>query len=359
VHSPLSTFNSNRRRRAAFRVTVTTTALTLLLLGVLNYAVNEMLRPYLPQTRMGMVVRYLRSMETHPPAPTVLFLGSSRFHSAILTSVFDAEFRGRGIRFLNCSQPSIESWEFSRILQCVDLRALRVRVCIVEVDPWSFSKYSCHPVTKEVQKYRRELDIWGTFRDIMAVEDPLVKGELLFRRYVPRRSLSELIRTAYIWRALRGCDATLSPPRYHGDADAEAERRADSNFRPEKIARCHMLNYTFSRACATQFIRFIGELSQAGITVVVVHPPVVAGYYDYVRVDPRREREFLKHMRFLDVIGSRYSFVNWQRPEDAGLTPDAFIDYGHLSLSGARQFSAALATQTKAVIEQGVARGGL
>ena len=63
-----------------------------------------------------------------------------------------------------------------------------------------------------------------------------------------------------------------------------------------------MYNYTFNETKANQFVGFLDNLQRQGITVVVVQPPVVAAYYDYVKSDSGRMSEFQKHLHHVSTV---------------------------------------------------------
>jgi len=262
------------------------------------------------------------------------------------------------VRVLNWSQPSTGWWEYSKIFKRVDLDALDIRCLIIEVNPWTFTTYSQHPITKKRSKYRRETENWGNTEDILATTRLADGMELAYRMYLPRRSLLNWIGTVRL--QLRKSEAlALEPPWYHSDMEAEAKQRDNPDFFPENISRCHMLDYKFSNNRTKRFEQFLQDISDQGHEVILVHPPVVAEYYEYVNSDEKRRREFEKHKKFLDDLSSKYVFVNWQIPMDAELTDDIFVDYGHFSFSGASLYSQLLARTLGKNIEQAVARDGL
>ncbi|NCC61102.1 MAG: hypothetical protein EOM12_09195 [Verrucomicrobiae bacterium] len=316
------------------------------------------MNPYYPASQLGRMVRYIRGLKHRSLVPSVVFLGSSRFQSAILPEVFlDEDETGR-VRFMNWSQPSFGWWEFSKVFSRVDLDLLDIRVFVVEVNPWTFSTHSRDPITKKISRYSREAEYWGNVQDIPATDGFLSAVELVYRMCLPRRSLYDwVIAVKLCLEPSRAFE--LDPPRYHGDKEAEEKQRNNPHFFPENISRCHMLNYTFSEPKANQFKRFLRKLAMQGAEVILVHPPVVAEYYGYVNSDEARRREFKKHKKFLDELSLEYMFVNWQLPSDAQLTDDIFVDYGHCTLSGASSFSKRLTGRLRSEVEQAVARDGL
>ncbi len=346
MHSPSSTSSSERARRNRAWRTALSMAVTVTLLAVLNGGLHAALLTYWPDSRISEMVRYLRAETRQATAtPSVLFLGNSRFRSAIVPEVFEAHLQsGPPVRFINCAQPSMSYWEFSKVFDHLDAKRLNVRACVIEVDPWTFSRYECHAITKEPVRHRREIETWGTAREILAVEGTLLKTRLLVQRYLPRHSVSQYIRAAeHLAKGPSETAGTLPRPPYHADRTLEHKLRDNPNFFAENISQYHMTNYTFSTTKANEFSRFLRTLTGQGITVLLVHPPVRKAYFNYVLTDPNRRKEFDKHLSFLDKLGAEYDFVNWQTPAEGGMSDDVFVDYGHLSLEGANIYSNALA----------------
>jgi len=351
MHSHSST-SSSRSVKPIFSVRIIAGGvLAFALLATTNYAINRSMNPYDSASRIGRIVRYIRGLQQQPSVPSVVFLGSSRFHSAILPEVFLDGFENDHLRFMNWSQPSFGWWEFSKAFARVDLDPLDIRVFVVEVNPWTFTTHSRHPITKKKSTYRREAENWGNMEDVLTTDSFLAGGELVYRMFLPRRTLHDWLAAVKL-RSQPPRALNIEPPRYHCDKEAEETLKNNPDFFPENISRCHMLDYVFSDRKAKQFQRFLQGLVMQGAEVILVHPPVVSEYYGYVNSNAARRSEFEKHTKFLDKLSSQYVFVNWQVPTDAKLTDAIFVDYGHCSLSGASSFSHALASELQKDIEQ-------
>ena len=360
MRSPSSTSSSKKQRSDRAPIIAAAMAVTVVLLCALNYRVDSFLLPYWPQSEIGKIIQYLRDESLKAlEAPSVLFLGSSRFRSAIVPSIFEGRFQERsawaaGARFLDCSQPSLSYWEFSKVFSRIDLDALKARVCVLEVDPWTFNRYGRHPVTKELVRHRFELGAWGTFQEIMSVDGALLKGKLLWQRYLPRHSLADYVQAIRCARETSPLGIALPPAPYHVDRIKEDSLRTNLDFSAEHISRCQMIDYEFSKRKADDFCHVVKNIENHGITVMVVHPPVRKEYFEYIESSPKRNAEFGKHRAFLQALSAEHVVVNWQVPEDAGMKTEAFVDYGHFTLQGAKTFSEALADRLIGPIEQAI-----
>ncbi len=358
--SSISSSNPSRVRSRK-KVLIVSAVCAFSVLAVLNYILSRMTLPYLPDSEMARVVRFLRYEGRTAAAgvPSVVFLGSSRFQSCIVPGVFDEQADRWGIdaRFVNASHPAMEYWEFLRILPYVNMADINAGVCVVELNPFTFNWQLKHTVTKELQYYRRESPVWGRIRDLRTAVGVRAKLKLLWSLMFPRRTFRD-------WSfAIRGMSRTappaetLPPAAYQYDHELEEKQRNDPDFMPENIARCHMYNYTFSMKKRAIFEQFLRELEGRKLDIVLVHPPVSDRYFGCIRESGQRSAEYDKHLAYLEELSERYRTLFWQTPSDAGLDDSIFVDYGHFTLDGARIFSDLVAAGMEDVIRRMGTRG--
>jgi hypothetical protein len=308
--------------------------------------------PYLPDSLMAQVTRFLRTEARkgggQPPA--TLFLGSSRFHSCILPQVFadTASQFGVDMKFLNAAMPTMEYWEFMRLLPHVDLKALGVKICVIEINPWSFNKQQQYSLFDPY--YRAESGTWGTLRDTLDNDRILVKLKLCYLLTFPRRTFKDWYFTLRAFCGKGGDEDHLPGPEYHYNREKESKLRTDPVHMAVNIVEVQMLNYRFCKRKRAEFDDFLKRLEAKGITVVLAEPPITAGYYDFVWASREKSAEYQKHLDYLAELSKRYTTVFWPTPSDAGLDESIFVDYGHYTLDGARSYSERLAAAMTPII---------
>ncbi len=309
-------------------------------------------------SRIGKIVRCLEQNLENSAADDeklVVFMGSSRFHSAIHPATFNELDSTGSMRFLNLAQPSFGPWQALVILRETTQSLDNIDMLVLEINPWTFNRSIINPVTRIPEDYPHEFDVWASFDERNAVESLDVRSRLM-ANYIPRRTLREYVNLAT--GKLEPVADTIPPPLYHSDQADEDRRREDSNFFPENISRYHLTEYTFSSRKAAILEELLAFCDDNGIRVVLVHPPVKATYYDYVLNDERRRTEFENHRRFIQGLQHKYPVFFWETPEDCQLDDQVFIDYGHFSFEGALAFSRHLARQLRDVFDNEAALNG-
>ncbi len=356
MNNPSSTSNSKPEFGSTRRLWVFAMAFlaSFLLLTVLNLLVARATLPYKADSRLGPVVRYLRyESSLRIDSPSVIFMGSSRFNSCIQPDVFDAcaVRQGLNARFLNVTHAAMGSWEFAKLVSWIDLGAMNTRVCVVEVNPWTFNKHITY-ANKRLFPYCREVASWGTLREVWSVKGLVTKCKLVLSMVLARKSVGDWVD---IGERSYGSDDVvthLPAPFYHSDREKEVVLRDNPGRRAENISKLHMWRYQFSAEKRDQFLAFIALLEAQGIAVVLVQPPVRESYFDYVKESTERFDEYQKHVAFMTDVSKDVSVFFWQVPKDAGLNEHVFVDYGHFSLDGASVFSGILAGRMEDIIAQ-------
>jgi hypothetical protein len=324
--------------------------LILFFLLLANFILFRLTLPYHSSSRIGTIVRSLWAHQSNSKKnPSVLFLGSSRFHSCILPSVFNeyAQNNGIDVFFQNLAQPDMNYWVFSRIFTYVPPSSLNAKLIVIEVSPRTFNIKRRHPITKEVSLYPREFEQWASMEEILSVEPLGVKIEFLFKRLVPNQSLRDRLWTLKNIIKADAANPNLPAPEYHLDKEKEMKLRKDPVYFPENVSRHYMMKYRFSDSKKDSFLKFLVYLRNKGIQVIIVQPPVKESYFDYVRSDAKMTNEYKKHTAFLKQLSLDYVVINWQTPDMANLNESVFVDYGHFSLEGARKFSGLLLSRIK------------
>lgn len=319
--------------------------LFLFFLLLTNFIFFRFTLPYHNSSRLGKVVRSLwANQSSNKNDATVLFIGSSRFHSCIVPSVFNAYAQNKGIdvSFHNIAQPNMGYWEFSRIFTVVPPSSLNTKLVIIEVNPRTFNVKRMNPLTKEIVRYPMEFEHWASLAEILNAESLGMKIELLYKRIIPNQSLIERLWTLHYFINLEKIDSDLDVPEYHFDKDKELKIRKDPVFFPENISQYHMMNYRFSVKKRDRFLQFLSFLRNQGCQVIIVQPPVKETYFDYVRSDANMVNEYQKHLAFLKQLSLDTVVINWQTPDEANLDESVFVDYGHFTLKGAKTFSGLL-----------------
>ncbi len=291
-------------------------------------------------SRIGKVIQCFRANIDHAKTVEqrlIVFLGSSRFHSCIDTEELQRLDERKDLVFVNLAQPAMEGWEWDVILRNLHRPTDVVTAAVIEIDPWVFNQNNLHPLTHKKEKYRHEFELWASLRERWEIENLWTRLELI-ALMVPRNTLQDLLQKSEKVPPLASL-LKLAPPPYHFQDSALQTRLADKHFFPENISRMHLHDYQFSELKQKRFERMLDRLSTAGIPFVIVHPPVKTTYYDYVRKDEQRTREFQKHLDFIQQLQREQRVVYWQTTADCDLDDSVFIDYGHYSAVGATRFS--------------------
>ena len=301
-------------------------------------------------SRIGKIVRCLElnlAAAQESDEKLVVFMGSSRFHSAIHPPSFAPLDSSGNTRFLNLAQPSFGPWQALVVLRETGKPLEDIDLLVLEINPWTFNQYIINPVTRIPEEYPHEFDVWASFDERFAMESWPVRSKLM-ASYVPRRTLKQYVDLAT--GKLEPVADSIPPPLYHSDRQDEERRRKDENFFPENISRYHLTEYIFSSRKAAILDELLDFCDEHSIPVVLVHPPVKASYYDYVLKDDRRRSEFEAHRRFIRGLAERYPVFFWETVRDCNLDDQIFIDYGHFSFDGALTFSRHLANQLRELI---------
>ncbi|MEC7501982.1 MAG: hypothetical protein VX970_09650 [Planctomycetota bacterium] len=327
--------------------TVIAFIVTLLLLLVGNFAFSRWTLPYRDDSRLGKVVRHLwhhtkvKTDTAGNEIRTVLFLGSSVFDSCILPEVFERQSAGQNLRFINTARSSMYHWHYSKILPLVDLKALRTKICVIEIAPWTFNK-NTQELDSEKIWLPSELDSWGNLDEVWVVSSWKRKCRFLAKMAVPKLSLRDYLLIAKnVCKGGPGVPELRGPLYHHDQAKAESQRK-NHLFFAQNISKRHLANYEFSDFKRDQFMQLVKSLENQGIEIVFVQPPVKKNYFNHIQNNPRLANEFRKHFQFLDELATQYKTLVWPTREDAGLQDSHFVDYGHFTFNGAKKFSAML-----------------
>jgi hypothetical protein len=352
-HSFIFSFKIQKDKRH-YQLLIIAFVLFLVFLLLTNFIIFRLTLPYNNSSRIGKIVRSLWANKANKKnEATALFIGSSRFHSCIVASIFNeyAQKKGIDISFHNLAQSNMDYWEYSRVFTYVLPSSLNTKLVVIEVSPQTFNAKRRNPITKEIIKYPREFEHWASLEEILSTESLGIKIELLYKKLVPRQSLKDRLWTLKNIINTDAINPDLPIPEFHYDKDKEMKLRKDPTFFPENISRHHMMNYYFSDKKKDSFLKFLCNLRNQGCEVIIVQPPVKEQYFDYIRSDADMLKEYQQHIAFLKQLSLDYVLINWQTPDMANLNESVFVDYGHFTLEGAKQFSGLLLSSIKEQID--------
>lgn len=265
----------------------------------------------------------------------IIFLGSSRFQSAINTKTLTEMSHVKNVTFLNLSLASIGPWEYSVVLRNSEIDIPRVKLIILEISPWMFNANALEPHSKKRMSHREDLHRWGTIRERLKIQKTTKRIKAMTIGMIPRNALSDYI------SAFKKSEPIfeLGIPIYHVSPEHTKNLRDDPVFKAENISRDHLYNYKFLQSEANILLNLVKELDKAGVTVALVHPPVRSEYYDYLDTDHSYRAEFEKYKNFIKSLSKKHHVVYWEKPPDAGMDNSIFVDYGHFSKEGCELFS--------------------
>ncbi len=299
------------------------------------------------QSRIAKVIRYVNSRANTPPE--IIFMGSSRFESAINPNEFAKSIGLSSYRVLNLAQENMGPWEALVILRNTKGISDKARHVVLEIDPMMFNSNAIHPITKKkAPDYPAEFDVWADFGERRHVGSRLGRWKLLVE-YLPflneKRNVREWVET--IRTACTGTSRveTLETMPYFGDKKKEFSLAHDPDFKAENISQCHLHDFEFSTEKSTLFTSLLAYLEERNIDIILVHPPVRKEYYSYVLDNQNMLMEYRKYIAFVEKLRMKHKSILWLTPSDGGLNDSVLMDYGHFTYAGSLEFSRRLAEE--------------
>ncbi len=324
---------------------------SILWLGCLIFIGNLLLKPFLNihTSRIGKVIIYLNTTfnEESDKNKFVLFLGSSRFHSAINIKTLTEISHVKNISFLNISRPSMGPWHYSVVLRNTEMPLSRVKQIFLEISPWMFNANALHPISKESFQLRDEILKWGNIQERLEIKETTQRIEAMTISMIPRNPLSDYILVLNESEPI----IDLVIPELEANQNSEKVLGDNPNFRAENISRCHLYKFEFLQSEANKLLELIRELERSGVAVSIIHPPVRSEYYNYLDTDRRYRAEFEKYKNFIKSFSDNHQVIYWEKPVDCGLDNSIFVDYGHFSKEGSILFTRRLSVEINHLIE--------
>jgi len=263
-----------------------------------------------------------------------VFFGSSRFQTAIRTDVWARRQEVPREAVVNLAVSDGRLWDALYMLRQGTGLPDSVDLVVIELSPWEFNRHVRNPVGHPTL-VPDELRYWGGLGDRLAVDDPLLRMRLL---------------GDYLWplskrRPLEQWDAPTSlaiaapppPPIHHTDPATAAYLAKQEAFQPEHIAANHFFDPEVSAFTARNLSLLLAAVTtKPEREIVLLQLPARRGYFDTVEKSPQGRAFYDEVQRIADSqSGNHVHVIAWHTADECGLQEDIFVDYGHLSLSGA------------------------
>lgn len=277
--------------------------------------------------------------------PKVVFFGSSLFHTSIDADTFAAALNIEPDKVINLAGPSFGVWETDAIVRryAGDLTDILV---VIEVTPWSLNQEPWHPILHEPLAPSATMYQWASWDQLVSRPGELPTAVALSALPVlrTRRPITQWVSFARDRR--KAWPDRIPPLVYHTGSDDElATLAGQDHHSPEVISTWYMKDYKHSDLKFRLLEQLVEDLDARGAKTVLMWPVVKERFYDYVSEDPHRRSEFERTQRVLSDMTATHPVYRFDTPAELGISDDLFVDYGHMSLRGAKVASAALATR--------------
>lgn len=288
------------------------------------------------------------------PAPKLLLLGSSRMRYGLREDVL-AEALGLATEEVRNAGLSGGSPADVAMLLARNQQALRgAELVVIDAAPWMLNANRTNallPATWRFSTLRQRLQLDRPRERVDALVD------LAMRHKTERRELWDWLRG--LLRLAAGQSTSSSwgkggKPLW--STARSAQRRTDPGFRPAAAARDHMRNFAVSGRTRAAVEQILSMCEQARTKLVIVDTPALPSYLAQIRAMPggtdglRAYSTWLTELRAHPAVAA---VLRYPDPGAAALSPQHFLDYGHLDKDGAGIFSRAVARDLRELLKTG------
>jgi hypothetical protein len=335
MSGPSSTSSSEPGAAAALRRTL---AWCLLFLACARLALAVLGPGWTQRPDLANVAAYLRSGDDRDVQ--VIAFGSSTMMGA-----FDAEAwqRRAGLppgAVVNAAVANGTFFDVLYLLREAGGPPSASHLVLVEVPRWNFNRNRLSPVSGEPSSPPRQIRQLGTLGDRLAVDAPAARARLVAEYAWPlyqRRPLEAWLRQ---WREPFEPTPAPPPPSRHWNPKHQRALAADPTFRAESIARYHFHDAAWSDFAGRNLLLVLARLREAGVRVVLVQTPVRDAYLRVAKASPETRRLYEEVGSFVAAeAGDGVTLAQCERGRDCGLSDRVFVDYGHMTRPGARDFT--------------------
>lgn len=268
----------------------------------------------------------------------VVFFGSSRLQSAILSEEWARRAGLRPDQVLNLAVQSGRLWDVLFMVDRAGGIPPSVELAVIEISPWEFNRNVMNPVTKMRETIPEHLRTWATLSDRLAVDGIGSRMRLLADWFWPVYRRIPVQK----WEISRS-PSKLEPllgPLHHFDDERRRSLANSGAFRGKEMAAFHFSHPSFSGFAQRNLERIITTLGHGPFRLVLLQLPARRAYIGAIKSDPDRSALY---ERIRDVVRASTSehveFIDWEISDDCGLGEDVFVDYGHFTREGAVAFT--------------------
>ena len=302
---------------------------------------------YTVGSRLGDAVRVLEGCLAQRK-PLLVFMGTSKMHSAIDPAVMEEAFPGR--KCLNLSLNSMTFWEMMKVLELSRADGGRVELLVCEVTPFMFNANCLNLATGAPMDQELQLDLWGDLADVRN------QGTWEKRfRLLKKMAFGPLKPDDFAVLMRRGRPEEIPPPVYHSDPALEKRLAERPAFTPEAAAAGHAYDFVMSHYAKICFRHVVRYCAARGITLVLVELPVKERYFRRLRRDIPRGR-YAEYETLLNESGC--PLIDRKTAEEYGLDDSIFVDYAHFRRAGKQRFSRKFAEVLKPYLPEKSPGGG-
>ena len=273
----------------------------------------------------------------------VVVLGSSRMHSAFHSETWAARAGLESDQVANLSVDNGQFWDARFMLDRTGGLPDSVELVVIEAPRWNFNRNKVSPVWgRHRYDYPEHFRQQGGLVDRWSVDDVGDRAALLLEFAWPlyqRRPVEE-------W-----ADTFRTPPRavprlrasVHWFEAQHAKLRAIRALQADSIVLDHFSEPAMSSFAQRNFDLLLREVEEHAARVVLVTLPTRGLYQDMILSDPAR-REFVASVdaTIASHVDEDVAWVLCARAAACGLDEGIFVDYGHLTLDGARALTSRL-----------------
>lgn len=267
----------------------------------------------------------------------VVVLGSSRMQSAFSSEEWARRSDLDTKQVINVSLNSGQFWDARHMLREAGGLPASVQLVLLEAPRWNFNRNKVFPGSNRYRyDYPEHFRQQGGVLDRWSVDDRAARMALLAEFAWPlyqRRSVEEWIE---YFRSRREAVPRL-PVSAHWIEAMHEKFRAAPTLRADSIVLDHFDDPAMSSFAIRNFDLLIREVRKHGAKVVLVTLPTRDLYQDKIRADPSKG-SFVNSIDALiaSKIGDGIHSISCKRARDCQLDEDIFVDYGHLTMGGAR-----------------------
>lgn len=145
-----------------------------------------------------------------------------------------------------------------------------------------------------------------------------------------------------LFRPLKPEPATLEPPRPLWKMTSEQSSRSLKHFEAVAAARRQMSDFETSSAARVYADDFARFCTDRHLRLVILTMPTRDAYRNAFGDIPGALEADKAYFAWLNSYSERATILIYNTPESAGISPDEFLDYGHLTEAGAIQLTRTL-----------------